>query len=157
MVEARRETTSEAEEEVLQEEDEAEILQMSVAKEIIRAQVSQVARGLINKKFNVIIVRSLVIMHESKKKQYDQGRQIPNQSTNASTSTSAMLMASTSPLECNALQESPHDIWYLDSGCSNHMTGNLNLFFNLDNSVKTDVTLGNNVQVTVLGKALLIF
>ena len=63
MVEAGRETTSKAEEEVLQEEDEAEILQMSVAKEIIRAQVSQVARGLINKKFNVIIVRSLVIMH----------------------------------------------------------------------------------------------
>ena len=63
MVEAGEETTSEAEEEVLQEEDEAEILQMSVAKEIIRAQVSQVARGLINKKFNVIIVRNLVIMH----------------------------------------------------------------------------------------------
>ena len=61
-------------------------------------------------------------------------------------------MASTSPLECNAVQESPHDIWYLDLGCSNHMTGNLNLFSSLDNSVKTDVTLGNNVQVIVLGK-----
>ena len=32
------------------------------------------------------------------------------------------------------------------------MTGNLNLFSSLDNSVKIDVTLGNNVQVTVLGK-----
>ena len=32
------------------------------------------------------------------------------------------------------------------------MTGNLNLFFSLDNSVQSDVTLGNNVQVTVLGK-----
>ena len=32
------------------------------------------------------------------------------------------------------------------------MTGNLNLFSNLDTSVKTDVTLGNNVQVTILGK-----
>ena len=32
------------------------------------------------------------------------------------------------------------------------MTGNLNLFFSLDNSVQTDVTLGNNVQVIVLGK-----
>ena len=32
------------------------------------------------------------------------------------------------------------------------MTGNLNFFSSLDNSVKTDVTLGNNVQVTVLGK-----
>ena len=37
------------------------------------------------------------------------------------------------------------------------MTGNLNLFSSLDNSVKTDVTLGNNVQVTVLGKGTLDF
>ena len=48
MVEAGEETISEAEEEVLQEEDKAEVLQMSVAEEIIRTQVSQVARGLIN-------------------------------------------------------------------------------------------------------------
>ena len=61
MVEAGGETTSEAEEEVLQEEDEAEVLQMSVAEEITRTQVSQVARGLINQKFNVITVRNLVI------------------------------------------------------------------------------------------------
>ena len=33
------------------------------------------------------------------------------------------------------------------------MTRNLNLFSSLDDSVQTDVTLGNNVQVTVLGKA----
>ena len=32
------------------------------------------------------------------------------------------------------------------------MTGNLNLFSSLDNPVKTDVTLGNNVQVIVFGK-----
>ena len=32
------------------------------------------------------------------------------------------------------------------------MTGNLNLFSSLDNSVQIDVTLGNNDQVTVLGK-----
>ena len=90
--------------------------------------------------------------YECRKKQYDQGRQSPSQSTNTNTSTSEMLMASTSPLECNVVQEIPHDIWYLDSGCSNHMTRNLNLFSSLDTSVKTDVTLGNNVQVTVLGK-----
>ena len=55
-------------------------------------------------------------------------------------------------IECNVIQESRCDIWYLDSGCSNHMTGNLNLFFPLDNSIQIDVTLGNNVQVTILGK-----
>ena len=63
MVEAGGETTSGAEEEVLQEEDEAEVLQMSVAEEITKTQVSQVARGLISQKFNVITARSLVIMH----------------------------------------------------------------------------------------------
>ena len=90
--------------------------------------------------------------YECKKKQYDQGRQSSSQSTSTSTSTSAMIMALTSPIECNVVQESTHDIWYLDSGCSNHMTSNLNLFSSLDNSVQTDVTLGNNVQVTILGK-----
>ena len=63
MVEAGGETTSEAEEEVLLEEDEVEVLQMLLVEESIRIQVSQVARCLINKKFNVIIVRNLVIMH----------------------------------------------------------------------------------------------
>ena len=45
----------------------------------------------------------------------------------------------------------------LDSGCSNHMTGNLNLFSSLDNTVQTDVTLGNNAQVIVLGKGTIDF
>ena len=34
------------------------------------------------------------------------------------------------------------------------MTGNLNLFSNQDNSVQTNFTLGNNVQVTILGKGI---
>ena len=63
MVEGGGETTSEAQEEVLQEEDEAEVLQMSVAEEITRSHDSQVAIGLINKKFNVIIARNLEILH----------------------------------------------------------------------------------------------
>ena len=68
-----------------------------------------------------------------------------------------MLMACTSPIECNNIQEITCDIWYLDSGCSNHMTCKLNLFSSLDNSVQTDVTLGNNVQATVLGKGTVDF
>ena len=63
-----------------------------------------------------------------------------------------MLMAYASTLECNVVQESPHDIWYLDSSCRNHMNCNLNLFSKLDNSGQTDDTLGKNVQVTILGK-----
>ena len=57
MVEAGEETTSEAE------EDEGEVLQTLLVEERIRIQVSQVVRGLINQKFNAIIVINLVIMH----------------------------------------------------------------------------------------------
>ena len=57
MEEVGGETTLETEEEVLEEEDEAEVMQMSMAEEKIRTQVIQVARGLINKKFNVTTVR----------------------------------------------------------------------------------------------------
>ena len=46
-------------------------------------------------------------------------------------------------------------ICYLYSGCSNHMTVNLIFFSSLDNSVQTNVTLGNNVQVTVLVKGVI--
>ena len=114
---------------------------------------SQVVTGLINQKIQCHYYKIFGhYAYECRKKQYDQGRQSTSQSTNTSASTSAMLMASTSQLECNAVQESPHDIWYLDSGCSNHMTGNLNLFSSLDNLVQTNVTLGNNFQVTILGK-----
>ena len=34
------------------------------------------------------------------------------------------------------------------------MIGNLNLFFILDKSVQTDITLGNNVQVNFFGKCI---
>ena len=63
MVEAEGETTLEAEEEVLPEEDVTKVLLMSLVEERIRIQVRQVVRGLINTKFNVNIVRNLVIMH----------------------------------------------------------------------------------------------
>ena len=105
---------------------------------------------LISIKFNVIVVRNLVIIW--RKKQYDQGRKSENHPTNTNTLTNTMFMACASLIECNIVKESPCDIWYLDSSCSNHMTGNLNLFSILYKSVQIDVTLGNNIQVIVLGK-----
>ncbi|KAJ0456159.1 putative RNA-directed DNA polymerase [Helianthus annuus] len=43
------------------------------------------------------------------------------------------------------------DCWYLDSGCSNHMTGNKNLFVKLDESVKKEVRTGDDKRLEVLG------
>ena len=49
-------------------------------------------------------------------------------------------------------------MWYLDSGCNNHMIGNLNLFSNLDNSVQIDVTHGNLMSKPLFWeKVLLVF
>lgn len=55
-------------------------------------------------------------------------------------------------IACNVAQKSEKDIWFLDSGCNNHMTGNLEIFSSLDESVKSDVTLGNDNKVSVMGK-----
>ncbi|KAM1393926.1 hypothetical protein ACFX2F_030030 [Malus domestica] len=48
--------------------------------------------------------------------------------------------------------EVKEDIWFLDSGCSNHMCGKRELFFDFDESFKESVKLGNNTSMTVLGK-----
>ena len=61
MAEAGGEITPE--EELIIDEDDEEVLQMLLVEERIIIQVSHVARGLVNKKFNVIIVINLVIMH----------------------------------------------------------------------------------------------
>ncbi|RVW83084.1 Retrovirus-related Pol polyprotein from transposon TNT 1-94 [Vitis vinifera] len=47
---------------------------------------------------------------------------------------------------------SSNNIWFLDSGCSNHMTGIKSLFKELDESHKLKVKLGDDKQVQVEGK-----
>ncbi|CAL2266688.1 unnamed protein product [Prunus armeniaca] len=44
------------------------------------------------------------------------------------------------------------DTWYLDSDCSNHMSGNKLLFCYLDETFREDVKLGNNTSMCVIGK-----
>ena len=47
-------------------------------------------------------------------------------------------------LACNMAEEKSEDLWFLDSGCSNHMIGNISMFSMLDENVKSQVTLGTN-------------
>jgi hypothetical protein len=55
-------------------------------------------------------------------------------------------------ITCHVAQENASNIWFLDSGCSNHMTGNKELFEDLDTSVKSQIKLGNDNIVEVMGK-----
>lgn len=50
------------------------------------------------------------------------------------------------------MQESQQNVWYLDFGCSNHMSGNKEVFSNLYGNVKSNVTLGNHNKISVMGK-----
>jgi hypothetical protein len=55
-------------------------------------------------------------------------------------------------ITCDVAQENASNIWFLDSGCSNHMTGNKGLFEDLDTSVKAQIKFGNDNIVEVMGK-----
>ncbi|PNX74620.1 putative LRR receptor-like protein kinase, partial [Trifolium pratense] len=45
-----------------------------------------------------------------------------------------------------------HEAWYLDSGCNNHMVGNKDWLFELDESFRESVKLGNDSKMAVMGK-----
>lgn len=45
-----------------------------------------------------------------------------------------------------------NDMWLIDSGCSNHMTGQRNLFKKLDDNHKHLVKLGDNKEIRVEGR-----
>jgi hypothetical protein len=45
------------------------------------------------------------------------------------------------------------DVWFLDSGYSNHMCGKKELFIDLDQSFRQSIKLGNNSNMVVKGKS----
>ena len=44
------------------------------------------------------------------------------------------------------------DMWFIDSGCSNHMCGKKEYFLDFDGSFRDSVKLGNNSSMVVTGK-----
>nr|GEZ33915.1 hypothetical protein [Tanacetum cinerariifolium] len=49
-------------------------------------------------------------------------------------------------------QENPtNEVWYIDSGCSNHMTGNKDVFSQLDVLIQKEVRFGDNKSLKVYG------
>jgi hypothetical protein len=48
--------------------------------------------------------------------------------------------------------EKNDDVWFFDSGCSNHMTGDETRFFKLDSAVTAQIVIGNCAVVKSKGK-----
>jgi hypothetical protein len=48
--------------------------------------------------------------------------------------------------------EERKEIWFLDSRCSNYMSGNKEWFSNLDVQFKQTIKLDNNSRMVVMGK-----
>ena len=49
-------------------------------------------------------------------------------------------------------REDGNDLWYLDNGASNHMTGNLSFFFELNKRIGGKVKFGDDSFVDIQGK-----
>ena len=55
-------------------------------------------------------------------------------------------------MACIEVDQKPSDLWFLDSGCSNHMIDIKSLFKELDETKKIKVQLGNIKEIQVEGK-----
>ena len=53
---------------------------------------------------------------------------------------------------CQVASEQRNDLWFLDSGCSNHMTGDESIFMSLDTSTTSQVKMRNGAIVQSKGK-----
>ena len=49
------------------------------------------------------------------------------------------------------------DIWYLDNGASNHMTGDKRYFSSMDNTITGKVRFGDDSRVDIMGKGTISF
>ncbi|RDY14473.1 hypothetical protein CR513_00462, partial [Mucuna pruriens] len=84
------------------------------------------------------------------KQKYEDEAQMAQGDSDDSDSNHVLLMVTT--LDC-----AKSNFWYLDTGCSNHMTGNKGWFVNLDENIKRMVKFANNSIVTAkgMGKVLI--
>lgn len=127
--------------EVLREVDIIVVQQILVVRIKTKISVTQVAKSLISHIFSVIVVRSLGIMPMNAKR---------NSMTSKSKVRTSQLIH-LRPLHAlrwlsqliqilplSAISSKKAQVtWYLDSRCTNHMMGNIELFSSLDESIQT--------------------
>ena len=53
---------------------------------------------------------------------------------------------------CHKTHEDKKEVWYLDSGYSNHMTADKDIFLDMDSSFNSKVKLRNGDHVEIKGK-----
>ncbi|KAJ9560092.1 hypothetical protein OSB04_005252 [Centaurea solstitialis] len=53
---------------------------------------------------------------------------------------------------CHVTEETRQNMWYLDTGCSNHMSGEKDAFSELDESFRSTVKFGDHSKIPVMGK-----
>jgi hypothetical protein len=101
---------------------------------------------MINQAYNAITAKSMGTMNLNA----GRSKQISSQAEHVSNHTRETSRGMF--LSCHKTEEQPKDLWLLDSGCSNHMTGNKDLLSCIDSLISSDITLGNNSLVKVQGK-----
>ncbi|KAI5418520.1 hypothetical protein KIW84_042954 [Lathyrus oleraceus] len=119
----------------------------------------------INIIFNVTNVKSTSILHQNEnlifssiniKKYGHYGRQCRANSLNirdiharvAKTEDDMKMV----PTTCHTIVDKNDDQWFLDTGCGDHLSGNKELFSDLDENFHSTVKLGDNSKIQVLGK-----
>ncbi|KAI9174950.1 hypothetical protein LWI28_025246 [Acer negundo] len=55
-------------------------------------------------------------------------------------------------LACNMAEDRAKNNWFLDSGCSNHICGENEMFTQLDKSFTSSMKFGNDTTVPMMGK-----
>jgi len=53
---------------------------------------------------------------------------------------------------CLSTKSKEDKVWFLDSGCSNHMIGNKELFVEIDENVLNSIILGDGKAERIKGK-----
>jgi hypothetical protein len=53
---------------------------------------------------------------------------------------------------CQLMVEKKYDVWYVDNGCSNHMTGDESFFCKFDRAVTIQIIMNNGAVVKSKGK-----
>ncbi|XP_024042855.1 uncharacterized protein LOC112099667 [Citrus clementina] len=55
-------------------------------------------------------------------------------------------------MACHTKEEGHQNLWYLDTGCNNHMCGDKSAFSDLDETFRNTVKFGDDSTVSVMGK-----